>query len=161
MPLLAMPTHAGGWLDPIVLVQRINEHYAKHRELIDYYDLAQAILRLTPDGRDDALAQLGTSDRHGGGHYDGGSMLRYALGDSCELESFGGWGSEAAMVAAVRARQAIEPTATLVYPIARASYRPDQSIAVEGALTEDPTVPFSLAEKALSIEPYCTQRDRA
>ena len=105
LPLLALPTHAGGWLDPIVLVQRIDEHYVKTSR-------ADRLLRSCPShpstdarwkGR--CVGSVATSDRHAGGHYDGGSILRYALGDSCELKSFGGWGSEAALVAAVRARQ--------------------------------------------------------
>ncbi|TWU04409.1 DUF6493 family protein [Stieleria varia] len=149
MPLLSLPTHLGGWIDPMVLVQRINDHYAKHRELLDSYDFAQALLRLMPEGRSQALGQLDKPS-----HYNGGHLLRYALGDDCELKSFGGWGEDAVKAAAVRARHVILPNVAPVLPIAKAFYRNDQSIAIEGAITDDPTVPFSLAEVALSVEPF-------
>lgn len=152
VPMLALPTHEGGWIDPLALVTRLNQHYAEHRTLTDEFDLAQAMLRLTPDGRTAALKLLDKPD-----NYNGGYMLRYALGDNCELKSYGGWGAEAAQVAAVRARLAMDPDTTALLPIAKAHYRDDQSVMVDGAVTEDPTVPFSLAEVALSISPFPTQ----
>ena len=150
MPMLALPTHKGGWLDPVILVERLNNSYAKYRELPRHYDLAQAILRLTPDGRREALGMLGEPD-----HYNGGVPLRYALGDDCELSNNGGWGIEAVMIAAERARaiSLADSHYTPRLPIARAKIDDQQVISVDGALTDDPTVPFSLAEKALSTNP--------
>src|SRR6185503_16364238 len=48
--LLALPSHAGGWLAPAVLVERLRAGHDNDPEL------AQALLRLAPDGRDPALA---------------------------------------------------------------------------------------------------------
>lgn len=98
--------------------------------------------------------------------------IRRRLDDSCRESRYrvdppvpmlalptheGGWGAEAAQVAAVRARLAMDPDTTALLPIAKAHYRDDQSVMVDGAVTEDPTVPFSLAEVALSISPFPTQ----
>lgn len=153
MPMLAMPTHQGGWIDPVALVERLNDFYAKHHELPGYYDLAQAILRLTPDGRGEALAMLGEPD-----HYNGGPVLRYALGDDCEPQTFGGWGSEALLVAAERARAITLADKDYMpsLPIARASLNDREVVSVTGAIYEDPTVPFTLTEVAFSIEPTPT-----
>ena len=51
LPLLAMPTHHDGWIDPRVLVARLRANPEPGRE-----DLLQALLRLAPDGRAEALA---------------------------------------------------------------------------------------------------------
>ncbi len=148
VPMLALPTHRGGWIDPVVLVERINEHYASQHVLIDDHDLAQAILRLTPDGRSEALSMLGKPD-----YYNGGKDLRYALGDKVEVT----FNSRHAVIqlAAERARmvsladQEYQP----VLPIAQASLGSGQRILLEGALLEDPTVPFELMETGFSYEP--------
>ena len=47
-PLLALPTHAGGWIAPGVLVERVRAV----GETADEVELAQALLRLAPEGRD-------------------------------------------------------------------------------------------------------------
>jgi hypothetical protein len=52
-PLLALPTHVGGWIDPRVFAER----YAA-TERHDPWDLAEALLRLAPDGRDEALKAI-------------------------------------------------------------------------------------------------------
>ncbi len=69
-PLLARSTHAGGWIDPAALIARM--------ELVgedaDERDLAQALLRLAPDGRAAALAAA--ADLPG----RPGALVRCALG---------------------------------------------------------------------------------
>jgi hypothetical protein len=49
-PLLCAPTHAGGWIDPLVAVERL----ATTTRRVPVHDLAQMVLRLAPDGREDA-----------------------------------------------------------------------------------------------------------
>ena len=51
-PLLALPTHTGGWIAPAALVARLTEV----GEDVDEPELLQALLRLAPDGRAAALA---------------------------------------------------------------------------------------------------------
>lgn len=148
VPMLALPTHRGGWIDPVILVERINEHYANQHVLIDDYDLAQAILRLTPDGRSEALSKLGKPD-----YYNGNKELRYALGDKVDLT----FNSRHAVIqlAAERARMVslADEKVLPVLPIAQASLGSNQRIFLEGALLEDPTVPFELMEVSFSFEP--------
>ena len=56
-PLLSAPTHSKGWIDPTAFVVRLKHMDAAwthtHRE-----DLTQALLRLAPDRRQEALAQI-------------------------------------------------------------------------------------------------------
>ncbi|MBS0205628.1 MAG: hypothetical protein JSS49_22220 [Planctomycetes bacterium] len=54
-PLIAAPTHRGGWLSPVVLVNRLLECQRTGLEP-DALDLIQALLRLAPDGRKAASA---------------------------------------------------------------------------------------------------------
>jgi hypothetical protein len=56
-PLLAAPTHRGGWIDPEVWAERVLTHIASNVP-IDQRELMQSFLRLTPDGRTTALAKL-------------------------------------------------------------------------------------------------------
>lgn len=148
VPILALPTHRGGWIDPVVLVERINKHYAPQHELLDDHDIAQAILRLTPDGRSEALTKLGKPD-----HYNGGKELRYALGDKVQVT----FNSRHAVIQLAAERARIVSLADEKYqpvlPIAQASLGSGQRILLEGALLEDPTVPFELMETGFSYEP--------
>lgn len=148
VPMLALPTHRGGWIDPVVLVERINEHYAPQHVLLDDHDTAQAILRLTPDGRSEALSMLGKPD-----YYNGGKDLRYALGDKVELT----FTPRHAVIqlAAERARMVslANQEYQTVLPIAQASLGSGQRILLEGALLQDPTVPFELMETGFSFDP--------
>jgi len=57
-PLLAFPTHRRGWLDPRELVARLQSWPPGAQP--DKYDLIQAILRLAPDHRGEALIQAST-----------------------------------------------------------------------------------------------------
>ncbi len=151
VPMLALPTHADGWIDPEVLVARINDTYAKHQILLGDCDLAQAMLRLTPDGRAKALKKLKSPD-----HYNGNIELRYALGD--DVEPVFNQVDSIVQMAAVRARMIslADKNYQPALPIAQARLDEEQRIVVSGALTEDPTVPFSLWEKALSFSPIYT-----
>jgi hypothetical protein len=72
-PLLSAPTHAGGWLDPLVLVERVRE-WEELKAAPDIYDQVQALLRLAPDHRATALRQATKL----AGEY--GAAVRCALG---------------------------------------------------------------------------------
>ncbi|MBO3706165.1 MAG: hypothetical protein J5X21_07125 [Candidatus Accumulibacter sp.] len=56
---LATPTHARGWLDARVFVQRLAGYQSPARQPL-FTDLLQALLRLAPDGRQEALATATT-----------------------------------------------------------------------------------------------------
>jgi hypothetical protein len=70
-PLLAAPTHARGWIDPLRFVERLRseDHGAPLRS-----DLIQALLRLAPDRRDQALTAA--AELPG----EIGKLVRFALG---------------------------------------------------------------------------------
>ncbi|WP_121249331.1 DUF6493 family protein [Solirubrobacter pauli] len=87
-PLLALPTHAGAWIDPRVLVERV----AAAGTRVDEIELAQAFLRLAPDHRADALAAA--ADLPGAA----GAAVRCALGG--EPVDGGGWAADAARAVA-------------------------------------------------------------
>jgi hypothetical protein len=55
-PLLSEATHVGGWVDPLVWVERLTRAQADGVEPFEE-DLLRSLLRLTPDGRDEALAK--------------------------------------------------------------------------------------------------------
>ncbi len=168
MPMLAMPTHADGWIDPVILVERINKHYAKSRTLLDDHDFAQAILRLTPDGRQAALKMLGSPDS-----YNGDVELRFALGDRItrkqsyaernddepdEMIIVFNHGNAMVQVAAVRARMIslADKNYQPELPIAQATIDSKHRVTIHGAVKDDPTVPFSLMETAISFDPTLT-----
>ena len=71
--LLSTPTHEGGWLEPGQLVERIEAQGAK-ASARHPIDRALAILRLAPDGRDEAL------ERSRGLEGELARAVRYALG---------------------------------------------------------------------------------
>lgn len=90
-PLLGAPTHAGGWLDPVVLVERLRELQASRSPGLEAlargeYDasdphrceILQALLRLPPDHR--AAAREAATNLPG----EIGSAVRYALGSDGE-----------------------------------------------------------------------------
>jgi hypothetical protein len=91
-PLLALPTHAGGWIAPSALLARL-------RHDPDEHELAQALLRLAPDGRAEALEHA--RDIPG----RTGRVLRCALGG----EAVGEDGPAAAAALAIR-----EPPVTTI-----------------------------------------------
>jgi hypothetical protein len=49
-PMLAAPTHQGGWIDPDVLTERLAA-LSKNDVPVYEFDLIQSLLRLAPDGR--------------------------------------------------------------------------------------------------------------
>ena len=56
-PNLSCPTHSGGWISPVVFIERL-KHYQGNELPILPLDFHQALLRLAPDGRDEALEKL-------------------------------------------------------------------------------------------------------
>ena len=56
-PLLATPTHSGGWIDPIVWIERLIMYQRQQYE-ISRPDLNLSLLRLTPDNRSQALMKV-------------------------------------------------------------------------------------------------------
>ena len=91
--LFSMPTHRGGWIDPLVLARRVRSNPAESIKSSEA-DGALALLRLAPDNRGAALEELGGME----GEF--ASALRYALGS--EQETIGPTASW--WVSAVRAR---------------------------------------------------------
>ena len=73
LPLLSAPTHRGGWIDPVVLVERLKA-WRKQDRPIEPHDFALALLRLAPENRESALR---LAKKHGG---ETGDALCYALG---------------------------------------------------------------------------------
>lgn len=97
-PLLACPTHRGGWIAPRELVERLKIRQATWKQQpfvpIDPLDLNQALLRLAPDGRQEALAEADALEG------EEGAAVRFALGgQETRGSSLGVW------IAAARARQ--------------------------------------------------------
>jgi Family of unknown function (DUF6493) len=74
-PLLAAPTHGGGWIDPEILVKRVLEYFWLKIEP-DRIDFIQALLRLAPENRTAALEAAASAKG------EIGDALRYALGGS-------------------------------------------------------------------------------
>ena len=93
-PLLSAPTHRGGWIDPIVLVDRI-ELCERNGCETDILDQIQAILRTTNDHRERACRRLSAAVD------EFRQALHYALGG--EVEVIGPTAS--LWVAAARARK--------------------------------------------------------
>ncbi len=84
---VAAPTHLGGWIDPALLVRRLNA-----RQPASKLDLVAAILRLSTDGRDDARgAAAGLTG-------EVGAVVRYALGGDEQIGSTAAWWVAAARV---------------------------------------------------------------
>lgn len=77
LPLLAAPTHFGGWIDPVVLAQRLNA-WQQAGETPPDFELCWALLRLAPENRPEALCLAG----HLAGEQ--GQAVRFALGSDRE-----------------------------------------------------------------------------
>jgi hypothetical protein len=75
LPLLSAPSHKRGWIDPRLILKRLAE-WQNAKQPLDIADAIQALLRLAPDFRQEALSALPapTSEFL--------QALRYALGDS-------------------------------------------------------------------------------
>ena len=76
-PLLATPTHAGGWIDPRVFVERY-QTWCRLPFAMPTEDLIMALLRLAPDHRAEALAAARDL------RDEPGAAIRYALGSKNE-----------------------------------------------------------------------------
>ncbi len=73
-PLLATPDHADGFVSAGTLLRRLGEVSPHHL----HHDVVAALLRLHPDGRDEALQQL--ADGRAGTRDELYDVIRYALG---------------------------------------------------------------------------------
>ena len=78
-PILSLPTHQGGWLDPLVLMERLVE-LKRLKITPGRFDLIHALLRLAPDHRVEALKLVK------GIHPSLKALLRYALGKTVKPE---------------------------------------------------------------------------
>jgi hypothetical protein len=96
-PLLAAPTHQHGWLDPRVLVQRLQPYAMPAPPLAD---LIQALLRSAPDHRQAALAAARDLPD------DWGAAVRYALGGPLPTDVMASEERFSLWFAAGRSRQA-------------------------------------------------------
>jgi hypothetical protein len=72
-PLLAAPTHKGGWVDPMIWVERLAK-IKQDPSLESSMDLRLSMLRLAPDNRPEALR---LAEKLGG---EIGRLARFALG---------------------------------------------------------------------------------
>lgn len=77
MPLLSAPTHAGGWIEPRVLVERWLMWQKSGIEM-DSHEQVLALLRMAPEGRDEAIRAAKAVEG------DAGEALRFALGEPLE-----------------------------------------------------------------------------
>lgn len=73
LPLLATPTHKGGWIDPRMLVERV-QAWENAKQVPAAAEYIQALLRLAPDHREEALAAAEPI------RGELGDSLRFALG---------------------------------------------------------------------------------
>lgn len=80
LQLLSIPTHKGGWIDPLVLVERLKQLDSSGEQTYPS-DLIQSLLRLAPDRRSEAL------DKLQGLAIKNLSAVRYALGDEIEPDA--------------------------------------------------------------------------
>lgn len=115
--LLSAPTHEHGWIDPVSLVERVCQipnDLIQSRRL----DLIQALLRLSPDRRSEALQQAAAL------HGAWGTVLRWALGGTDEPET--SRGIDAALwIAAGRARCPHDSLAAALAPLEIKAQGPD------------------------------------
>ena len=80
-PVLATPTHRGGWIDPRVFLARLKTILGSG-QLPNRLDLIGGLLRLAPDFREEALQSAGDLPS------PYGRIVRYALGgDECPTEA--------------------------------------------------------------------------
>jgi hypothetical protein len=113
-PVLAAPTHAGGWIDPGVLVERLAETLGLGLTPLAT-DCALALLRLAPEGRVPAL------EAAAGLPGDPARALRFVLG-SKEDPTRADRGAAPLWVAAARAR---DPAGDLTETLAPLGLRVD------------------------------------
>jgi hypothetical protein len=149
LPLLALPTQSDGWLDPAALAERLATQEKAGVHVVDDMDLAQALLRLTPDGRAEALQAVAKRKL-----YDM-DLVRFALGEGKKLPEMRGARGRELLLAAAHARALLDDLADLdlggiVMP--QVGLRPDGSIHLAGPICEDPALPGDLLSRAFSWE---------
>lgn len=71
-PLLSAPTHRGGWIDPLVWMDRLE--VMRDSSVIDSMDFRLSLLRLAPDHRAQALGRASSLPK------DIGAVANFALG---------------------------------------------------------------------------------
>jgi hypothetical protein len=137
---LACPTHRGGWIDPRDLVRRLkwwqealSDGTPRNFAHPDKYDVIQALLRLAPDYRAEALGEAGNIQG------EAGAAVRFALGADEPI------GRQASLwIAAARAR---DPWGSF------------QALAdIHGSLGPDAAVPAVYEWDALNPDPTETWR---
>jgi Family of unknown function (DUF6493) len=167
-PLLSAPTHRGGWIDPIVLVDRIQTG-AKTATTPEVYDQVQAILRLAPGRRAQARRRKFAAE----GEF--AQAVRYALGG--DTDSIGP--TAALWIAAARARAPFDddPRVLERHPnlgpdagaAARFAYRVKLKPTGHGKtwahflLDREPAVPPEVPSELPTVRLHClcTERDSA
>jgi hypothetical protein len=101
--LLSLPTHSSAWIDPVVLVRRLEEDLATPTNQ-NTLDFTQALLRMAPDNRPRALEAA--ADLKG----EFGAVLRFALGGQGPVaetpDQERGWFSRAVQTLAPRPKSA-------------------------------------------------------
>ena len=96
-PLLAAPTHEAGWIDPVVFVRRLVALEEDPLSALRVVDFTQALLRLAPDGRGQALKEAAAIEENAG------RLVQWALGGDVEVLEDDKW-DYALWIAAGRAR---------------------------------------------------------
>ncbi len=92
--VLSCPTHSGGWIDPLVWIERL-QRQSDRPQIAESIDLHRSLIRLAPDNRAEALKQAGTISG------ELGHVARFALGGEVEPSPGAPY---AAWVSAARAR---------------------------------------------------------
>ncbi|MDJ0873611.1 MAG: DUF6493 family protein [Gammaproteobacteria bacterium] len=167
-PLLAAPSHAGGWIAPLSLVERLAALEIEGT-LAPRFDLTQALLRLAPQARAPALSAAALL------RSPAARVVRFALGDD-EGPSVLDQADAPLWLAAARARwpasSAAEPLAALRLPVsgpdllepARYLWRndakePDRQethlLSEAVNLKPDPDVPLAAAGESEPLPPLC------
>ena len=128
-PLSSTPTHAGGWIDPRVVVDRVRQR-TRTRYADDDFDMELALLRLAPEHREFALREAA------GLAGEFGAALRYAL--EAEGEPIGPTASLWAAAARARAPWSDDPRVDQRYP----NLGPDAALAARYVLRVGREIPM-------------------
>jgi hypothetical protein len=149
IPLLALPTQSDGWLDPVALAERLKIQEKAGVYVPDGIDLAQALLRLTPDGRKEALKKIAKVKLHDM------DVVRFALGEGTKAPVPGGYGGRQLTFAAVHARLLIDDPSNLDFSgvvVPQVGLRDDGSVQLAGPLCEDLALPGNFLSRLFSWE---------
>ena len=107
--LISLPTHSGGWIDPLVWVERLLA-FEKDNSAPNDMDLCLSLLRLAPDNRETALKMAGQLT----GPFK--RIAQFVFGENVELqksdnEKYGVW------ISAARARFPVGDLAAILCPL--------------------------------------------